>query len=129
MTLKYCKAMLKHLIALAGAPLVGALLVSSMPAFAQAQDDDEPGINAATAQDAVMDLLPEIPAEVDRSLDDYISGNDHSADTRRLTLQIGPGGHVISSADWQKYHSAQYRKQAPETNAAAQLLTLTWGPI
>ncbi len=49
MTLKYCKEMLKHLIALAGTPLVGASLVSSMPAFAQAQDDDEPGINAATA--------------------------------------------------------------------------------
>ncbi|TCT41850.1 hypothetical protein [Martelella mediterranea] len=89
MTLKYCKPMLKHLIALAGTTLVGALLVSSMPAFAQAQDDDEPGINAATAQDAVMDLLPEIPAEVDRSLDDYISGNGHSADTRRVTLQRG----------------------------------------
>lgn len=74
-----------------------------------------------------MDLLPEIPAEVDRSLDDYISGNDHSADTCRLTLQIGPDGHVVSSADSQKYHSAQYRNQAPETNAAAQFLTLTWG--
>lgn len=123
MTLKHCKPMLKRAIARAGTPLLATLLLSSMSILAQAQDEGRALINAAIAQDAVMEILPDIPEKVGLSPEDYISGNDHTADTRRVTVRIGPDGHVIPSADWQKYHPAQCRKQARETSAAAQHLT------
>lgn len=123
MRLKYCKPMLKRVIAHARAALLAALLLSFMPAFVQAQDGDRSAINAATAQEAVMELLPDIPPQVGLAPEDYISGNDHTADTRRVTVRIGPEGHMIPSADWQKYHPAQCRKQAREMIPAAQRLT------
>lgn len=123
MTLKHCKPMLKWVIALARAPLIAALFVWPMPMSAQAQDDDVSGINPAIAQDAVERFLPDIPGELGLTREDYVSGNDRTARTRLVRVQIGPEGHMIPSEDWQLYHPAQCRKQARETNAAAQLLT------
>lgn len=123
MRLNHFKPILKRMIAFERPPLLAALALSCMPALAQAQDDDGSLINAAIAQDAVMGFLPDIPGDLGLSPEDYISGNDHTADTRRVTVRIGPDGHMMPSADWQTYHPAQCRKQARETNEAAQLLT------
>lgn len=101
---------------------VTVLCFASMPVFAQAQDDSAQ-INPAIAQGAVLDLLPEIPMKDGLSPEDYVSGNDHTAVTRRVTVQIGPDGQIMPGADWQKSHPEQCRKQARETNAAAQRLT------
>lgn len=117
----------KHLIervtrvtALAGAMMIGALVMLTAPA--QAQNSEGAQINAALAQEAVIGILPEIPAGLGLSPADYVAGNDHSAATRLVRVRIGPDGNVMPSAASQEAHATQCRRQGRETNDAAQVL-------
>lgn len=118
---------LKRVTALAkvcSIPAFGAaIFLSFVPVLGQAQDDGASQINAALAQDIVMQLLPSVPNDLGLASEDYVSGNDHTASTRRVTVQIGPDGQMMPSVDWQKNHPAQCKKQARETNSASQRLT------
>ncbi|MEP3688563.1 MAG: PKD domain-containing protein [Sulfitobacter dubius] len=103
--------------------LAVAFGLSFPPALAQAQDGDGPDINPALAQKAVMEILPDIPAGLGLSPEDYVFGNDHTGDLRSVHVLIGPDGRMMPSDNWRLTHPAQCRKQARETFEPVQILT------
>ena len=103
--------------------LATAFALSFLPALAQAQDGNGSDINPALAQKAVMEILPEIPAGLGLSPEDYVFGNDHTGDLRSVHVLIGPDGRMMPSDDWRLTHPAQCRKQARETFEPVQILT------
>ena len=123
MSLKHCRPILKCGIGFVRVPLLAALALSFTSMLAQAQDEPGSLINPAIARDAVMDILPDVPKHAGLAHEDFIAGNDHTARQRQVTVRIGPDGHMIPSASWQENHPSQCRKQARETNSAAQRLT------
>ncbi|WP_417244545.1 PKD domain-containing protein [Celeribacter sp.] len=103
--------------------LAMALALSSLTTLAKAQEGDGSVINPALAQEAVMEILPAIPAEVGLSPEDYVFGNDYTGDLRSVHVFIGPDGHMMPSEAWRLTHPAQCRKQARETFEPVQILT------
>ncbi len=103
--------------------LAMAFVLASLTTLAQAQEGDGSDIIPALAQEAVMEILPAIPAEVGLSPEDYVFGNDYTADLRSVHVFIGPDGHMMPSEAWRFTHPAQCRKQARETFEPVQILT------
>ena len=103
--------------------LAMALALSSLTTLAQAQEGDGTVINPALAQEAVMEILPAVPADLGLSPEDYVFGNDHTGDLRSVHVLIGPDGHMMPNEAWRLTHPAQCRKQARETFEAVQILT------
>lgn len=97
-----------------------ALFTSSAMALAQ---ETASSINPAIARDAVMNILPPIPAELRLSAQDYVATNDASADTRYVQVRIGPEGQVMPTRDWQDSHPSHCRSQARETNTPDRILS------